>query len=155
MYHRVLLPIACAILTLPVWAQGSDLCPMTDAGGNCVRILACLGEEGRWFHGRAHGRGEGILSGVVNDGVTCSGVWVTQNAEGQGQANVTCSDGLHVAVRYDHQDVHTGTAIGQGTANTGEHVLVWSGKHVLTFFRDGALQDEANLQCGRNLIPLR
>jgi hypothetical protein len=155
MYRHALLATAFATLTLPAVAQEADLCPMTDKGGNCVRILACLGEEGRWFHGRAYGRGEGILTGAVNDGVACSGRWVTQNAGGQGQADVTCADGLQVTVLYDYQDVHTGTAVGQGIANTGDLVKAWSGNHVLTFFQDGTAGAEANLRCGENVIPLR
>jgi hypothetical protein len=148
MYRRALLPVAFMMMATPTLAQEAELCPLTDAGGNCVRILACLGDQGRWFHGRAYGRGEGVLFGMVNDGVTCSGTWLTQNARGQGQANVTCSDGMQVTVLYDHQDVHTGTAIGQGIANTKDLVKAWSGNHVLAFFQDGSVKATITLPCG-------
>ena len=155
MFRRVFLPVVLTLLAQPAFAQEADLCPMTDAGGNCVRILACLGEDGRWFHGRAYGRGDGTLSGAANDGVACAGTWVSQNAEGQGQADVTCADGLQVTVLYDYQDVHTGTAVGQGIANTGDLVMVWSGDHVLTFFQNGTVEAEAMMRCGDHMIPLR
>jgi hypothetical protein len=154
-FRPMLFPVALTLLSLPAVAQEADLCPMTDKGGNCVRILACLGEEGRWFHGRAYGRSKGTLSGAANDGVPCAGTWVSQNANGQAQADVTCADGMQVTVLYDYQDVHTGTAVGQGIANTGDLVMAWSGDHVLTFFQNGTVETAATMRCGENMIPLR
>ncbi|WP_305249204.1 hypothetical protein [Pseudotabrizicola sp.] len=97
MFLRLLPPLLVA--ATPVFAE-VDLCPMTDDGANCVRILACIGEQGRWFHGRAFGRGEGTLAGVVNDGATCAGDWTSRNAFGTGQANVVCDDGMSATVIY-------------------------------------------------------
>jgi hypothetical protein len=94
----VVLSSVIAVSVLPARAQ--TLCPMTGDQENCVRILACLGEEGRWFHGRAFGRGEGTLAGVTDDGVACTGQWTSRNIVGLGQADVSCDDGATIRVIY-------------------------------------------------------
>ena len=154
MFRRLLLPLACALAPVaPVWAEAS-LCPMTDDQANCVRILACIGEQGRWFHGRALGRGQGTLAGVVNDGVHCAGTWTSRNAFGTGQANVVCDDGMEATVIYFYQDQYTGTAEGKGISNREEVVTAWSGENVLEYFRDGNPTAQAMLKCGSFDIPL-
>ena len=151
MFLRLLPPLLVA--ASPVFAE-PDLCPMTDDGSNCVRILARIGEQGRWFHGRAFGRGTGTLAGVMNDGVTCAGDWVSRNAFGTGQASVVCDDGLSVTVIYFYQDEYTGTAIGQGISNREDAVQSWSGEHVLDYFRGGVPSAEAVMKCGSFDIPM-
>lgn len=141
------LPVAPAV------AEGT-LCPIADDQENCVRILACLGDEGRWFHGRAFGRGEGTLAGTTDDGVACTGTWTSRNVVGLGQADVTCDDGASIRVIYYYQDEWTGTATGRGLSSTGEAVQSWSGEHVLDYFRDGSPTGEARLRCGEYDIPL-
>jgi hypothetical protein len=154
MFFRLLLPLAGVLsLTGPVLAQDA-LCPLTDDQANCVRILACIGEQGRWFHGRAFGRGEGTLAGVVNDGVSCTGKWTSRNAFGTGQANVVCDDGMEVTVIYFYQEEYTGTAQGKGISNREEVVSAWSGENVLDYFRDGNPTAQAVLKCGSFDIPL-
>lgn len=135
-------------------AAGAELCPLTDDSDSCSRILACFGTEGRWFQGRAFGRGQGHLSGVIDDGVTCAGTWVSRNAFGLGQADVTCSDGVSVTVYYFYQDAYTGTALGKGMASNGEVVQSWSGNHVLSYFADGRPLSTARMRCGEQDIPL-
>jgi hypothetical protein len=154
MYRRALLPVAFGILAMPVWAQNTDLCPMTDDNENCVRVVACIGDAGRWFHGRAYGRGTGTVAGVMSDGVACSGTWVSRNAVGMGEAEVTCDDAVTVRVLYYYQDSTTGTAKGRGETSTGDLVEIWSGTHVLDYFRDGDPSAEGLLQCGDYGIPM-
>lgn len=104
---RQSLPLTLALFATSATAQdatGATLCPLTDDNSNCTRVLACIGDQGRWFHGRSFGRGAGWLSGVTDDGATCTGTWVQQNAFGLGQADVTCSDGMTVTVYYYYQD---------------------------------------------------
>ncbi len=132
----------------------STLCPLTDDSSSCTRILACIGDDGRWFHGRSFGRGSGWLIGTTDDGVTCTGNWVSQNALGLGQADVACSDGMTVTVYYYYQDPYTGTATGRGLSNRHEIVQGWSGTHVLSYFADGRPTTKARLRCGSHDIPL-
>ncbi|MDR7125813.1 hypothetical protein [Pseudotabrizicola sp. 4114] len=156
MFLRLLPPLLVAatpVFVTPAFAE-ADLCPMTDDGSNCVRILACIGEQGRWFHGRALGRGEGTLAGVMNDGVQCVGDWTSRNAFGTGQASVSCDDGMSATVIYFYQDEYTGTALGKGISNREEVVQSWSGLHVLDYFRDGNPSAEAVMKCGSHDIPV-
>ncbi len=139
----------------PALAQDESLCPMTDDQNNCVRILACIGTDGDWFHGRAFGRGAGHLVGKISDGRRCTGSWVSHNALGLGQADVRCDGGMSVTVLYTYQDEYTGTAIGRGISSEGEMIKAWSGLHVLDYLRN---PDDAtaqiNLPCGAVQIPI-
>ena len=152
MFLRALLPIV--FLCTSAMAEEAALCPMTDDQANCVRVLACIGDQGRWFHGRAFGRGEGMLAGVVNDGVLCQGTWTSRNAMGLGQADVVCDDGAAIRVIYFYQDEYSGTAIGRGESDRGDLVQSWSGEHVLDYFRNGDPGAEAVLKCGALEIPI-
>ena len=146
----------CACLGF-LWSgpvAGQELCDMTEDQANCTRVLACIGTDGRWFHGRAFGRGAGTLTGRMDDGVQCSGVWIARNVVGVGQADVTCSDGMTVRVIYYYQDEETGTARGLGRSNRGAVVKAWSGNHVLDYFRNNAPDSRARLICGTTEIPL-
>lgn len=152
---RLFLPVLAFLgLPLPVVAQDAGLCPLTDDSDSCSRILACIGDDGRWFHGRGFGRGEGTLTGVIDDGTTCTGTWMSQNMFGLGQADVACSDGMTVRVFFYYQDPYTGTATGRGISNRNEPVQSWSGTHVLDYFRDNSPTAEARLRCGEHDIPL-
>jgi hypothetical protein len=153
MLCRALLPLLLAF-AIPVQAQDTALCPLTDDAQNCVRVLACIGDQGRWFHGRSIGRGEGTLAGVVNDGATCSGRWMSQNALGVGEAVVSCDDGMSVTVFYYYQDAYTGTALGRGLTNRKEVVQSWSGEHLIEYFKNGSPTNEAVLKCGIHDIPM-
>jgi hypothetical protein len=153
MLSRALLPLLL-VFALPLHAEDTALCPLTDDAQNCVRVLACIGDQGRWFHGRSFGRGEGTLAGVTSDGVSCSGAWVSRNSLGLGQADVVCDDGMSVSAIYYYQDEYTGTALGRGLSNQDEVVQSWSGDHVLDYFRDGSPTREAALKCGSYDIPI-
>jgi hypothetical protein len=152
MFLRALLPVV--FLCAPAAAEQASLCPMTDDQANCVRVLACIGDRGRWFHGRAFGRGEGTLTGVVSDGVKCQGTWTSRYALGAGRADVRCDDSSAFNVIIHDQDEDTGTAIGRGHSVTGDLVQSWSGEHVLEYFRDGGPTADAVLKCGAVEIPI-
>ncbi len=129
---RHLLP-AFALLALPAHADDTSLCPLTADQDNCVRILACIGDHGRWFHGRAFGRGSGDLIGEMSDGVTCTGDWTSRNPMGLGQADVACDDGTTGTVLYTYQDHWTGTTTGLGSLSNGSRIEAWSGLNVLDY----------------------
>ncbi len=130
-------------------------CELTGNQSSCSRVVACIGVEGVWFNGRAFGRGEGGLDGMLSTGAQCKGRWVQQNLVGLGQADVTCDDGMTTTVLYTYQDAYTGTTIGHGRTNRGELVEVWSGQNVLAYFQN---EDPENpvitLHCGLTSIPL-
>jgi hypothetical protein len=88
-------PMLFALLVFPqnLSAQSATHCPMTADDANCVRVVACIGDEGVWFNGRAFGRGEGTFSGTTSMGLMCEGTWMSRNAFGLGQADVMCEDG--------------------------------------------------------------
>ena len=100
-------------------AQSATHCPMTADDANCVRVVACIGDEGVWFNGRAFGRGEGTFSGTTSTGLMCEGTWMSRNAFGLGQADVMCEYGRKGRVFYTYQDEYTGTAVGQGAMHSG------------------------------------
>jgi hypothetical protein len=154
MFARLLLPAALLVLPVMGAAQPSAECPLTDDQTSCSRVLACFGEAGRWFEGRAVGRGLGSVAGTTNDGVTCTGVWTSENGEGQGEARASCDDGLSVTVITTYQDYYTGTAIGQGVASTGVPVTSWSGLHVLEFLSRESATGRPALPCGPADIPI-
>ncbi len=130
-------------------------CETTDDQASCSRIVACIGVDGKWFNGRAFGRGAGGLDGQLSTGATCKGRWVERNALGLGQADVECDDGMTATVLYTYQDAYTGTAIGHGRSNQGDLVEVWSGQNVLAYLQN---EDPDNpvitLHCGLSSIPL-
>ena len=66
---------------------------MTADDANCVRVVACIGDEGVWFNGRDFGRGEGTFSGTTSTGLMCEETSMSSNTFGLGQANVKCEDG--------------------------------------------------------------
>jgi hypothetical protein len=151
MLLRLVPPVAALLLPLAAWAGPCDL---TDDQSSCSRVLACFGDQGRWFEGRAFGRGMGTLSGTVNDGVGCAGIWTSENADGVGEAQVRCEDGLKVTVLFTYQDSYTGTTTGEGVASTGVAVKTWSGLHVPEFLRSQSKTGEAALPCGAVEIPI-
>ena len=101
-------------------AQSATHCPRTADDSNCVRVVACIGDEGVWFNGRAFGRGEGTFSGTKSTGLMCEGTWMSRNAFGLGQADVMCEDGRKGRVFYTYQDEYTGTAVGQARCILGK-----------------------------------
>ncbi|PTN02125.1 hypothetical protein C8N32_10876 [Rhodovulum imhoffii] len=60
-----------ALCSAPAVAEEpSRTCPLTDDSSNCARILACIGEQGRRFNGRAFGRGTGPWRGKRMTGLS-------------------------------------------------------------------------------------
>ena len=127
-------------------------CEMTDDKDNCVRVLACIGDEGRWFAGRASGRGKGELEGADSNGLRCRGEWTSRNWFGAGQARVECSDGSAGTVIYTYQDEYTGTATGSGRMSTGQTIQSWSGNHVPEFLTRET--GRPALPCGSAPVPI-
>ena len=64
---------ALLLFPLSLSAQSATRCPMTADDANCVRVVACIGDKGVWFNGRAFGRGEGTFSGTTSTGLMCEG----------------------------------------------------------------------------------
>lgn len=139
--------LAVSVIPNTLIAQSNTYCPMTSDRQNCVRVLACIGDEGVWFNGRAFGRGEGTFSGTTSDGQQCAGTWVSRNFFGLGQADVTCENGQTGRVLYTYQDEHTGTAVGQGSMHSGEKIKIWSGTNVLEYLRGDTGERIAYLPC--------
>lgn len=135
-------------------AQPATSCDLRADSSSCTRVLACIGDDGRWFNGRSFGRGQGTVAGTFDDGVACTGTWVSRNAIGLGQADVTCEDGMSVTVLYTYQDEFSGTALGSGVASNGERIRVWSGNNVLAYLRAETGTRIATLPCGGDGIPL-
>src|SRR6056300_517622 len=109
-------------------AQSATHCPMTADDANCVRVVACIGDEGVWFNGRAFGRGEGTFSGTTSMGLMCE-------------------DGRKGRVFYTYQDEYTGTAVGQGAMHSGAKIKIWSGTNVLEYLRGDTGERIAYLPC--------
>ncbi|MCL3881457.1 hypothetical protein [Marivita sp. GX14005] len=120
---------------------------------NCVRALACLGTEGVYFDGQAHGWDTGIVIGHLDDGTSCTGQWVAGGPTTPGRAVLTCENGVRANVIYHTQDNETGTVIGSGFDNLDREITVWSGENVLQFLTD---ENDATpaLPCGPAPIPI-
>lgn len=155
MFRPALPAFALLALTFPATAQEDLPCKTTPDNSSCAWVFACIGPSGRWFEGRSIGRGQGRLDGKTSDGVACSGSWT--NGDGLGalpMAMFSCQDGTQGSVVYFHQDQYSGTAIGRGTTTRGQTVEVWTGEHVIDFFKRGSPRDQALLLCGEEAIPI-
>ena len=152
MFHR-LLP-ALVFIAAPAIAENRLPCEVTPDNTSCSRIFACLGDQGRWFQGRAFGRGTGVFEGTADDGIACHGTWTNSNALGLGQADMICDDAMTGAVYYTLQDDYTGTGIGRGTTSTGDTIQSWTGEHVIEFFKRASPSAQAVLKCGDTSIPI-
>ena len=137
-----------ALLVFPqnLSAQSATQCPMTADDANCVRVVPCIGNKGVWFHGRAFRRGEEI-SRTTSTGLICERTWMSRNAFGLGQADVTCEDGRKGRVFYTYQDEYTGTAVGQRPMHSGEKIKIRSGTNVLEYLRGDTGERIAYLPC--------
>lgn len=137
---------------VPAFAETSLPCEVTPDNTSCSRIFACIGADGRWFQGRAIGRGTGKFDGKTDDGVACHGTWTNNNGDGAGQADMVCNDGMTAVVYYTLQDSYTGTGIGEGTSNTRQTIQSWTGEHVIEFFQRKSPGATALMQCGAHDI---
>ena len=154
MFLRLLPVFAMISAAFPAFSEENLPCEVTPDETSCSLNFACLGDEGRWYKGRAIGRGTGVLDGVTSDGAACIGTWTNSNAVNVGQADFTCNDGTAGTVIYLLQDGETGTAIGKGMTTKDAPIQAWSGEHVIEFLKKSSLTDEAQLQCGDHSIPI-
>jgi hypothetical protein len=120
---------------------------------NCVRALACLGSEGVYFDGQAHGWDTGVVIGFLNDGTACEGNWVAGGLNTPGRASLICENDVEANVLYHTLDNETGTVIGSGLDSLGRDITVWSGEKVLQFLM-GPDDDTVVLPCGPDPIPI-
>lgn len=119
---------------------------------NCVRVLACIGDEGLWLDGQARGWGKGTILAVISDGTPCAGTWRADGPLGFGLAEATCEDGVTMQAVYTTRDDETGTAIGTGRDSLGRQIRAWSGLYVLDFLRGEG--ETPKLPCGPTDIPI-
>lgn len=119
---------------------------------NCVRALACVGDQGLYFDGQATGWDEGLIQGQLSDGTQCGGNWDSRGPMNTGRAILQCDDGTDITVLYYTQDSETGTVTGAGEDTKGRKIRAWSGNRVLDFLRDGT--NEPALPCAAGPIPL-
>lgn len=129
-------------------------CANTRDEDNCAQILACVGDDGLWFRGRALGWNEGILAGRLSDGTACEGEWGRDGWFGRSVgASLSCADGRTGTFRYTAQDPLTGTGIAEGRMSDGREVTAWTGKNVLDYLTPEG-ERHALLPCGPTAIPI-
>lgn len=125
-------------------------CLSTGGDDSCVRNVGCIGDDGRWFSGRALGWNAGEAFGRTSEGVLCRGRWAIQS-DGRARASLTCEDGVTAETMSVYQDTETGTTIGEGVTSEGDRLRFWSGKHVLDFL---TVDGRPVLPCGDDGIDL-
>lgn len=141
------------VLLIAGGASAQDCQNIPYSQRNCVRALACIGDQGLWFDGEARGWDQGRIDGEMNDGTACSGEWTSGGFMGTGNARLTCEDGTEIGIVYYTQDSVTGTVSGRGVDNRGRGIRGWSGLNVLEFLRDGP-DSTPSLPCSDAPIPL-
>lgn len=124
-----------------------------EKGQPCVRVLACIGNEGVYFDGQARGEGVGIILGRTNRGQQCSGHWGAHKQLGAGRARLKCGDGSQFHLNFAARDGATGTTISAGKDSHGRMIRAWSGANVLHFLDQG--DDMPSLKCGKLMVPLK
>jgi len=155
------LPFVCGAETLHVPGLEAEdpmldvpVCENTRDVNNCVRFLACVGQDGLWLDGQARGWEIGTMAAQRSDGVFCEGNWAARVGPlGSGTARFLCSDGSAGQVIYFSQDPLTGTTIARGMDNLGRIIRAWSGENVLQFLGDGDVE-AAKLPCTTAKIPI-
>jgi len=151
MFRTILPVIIC--LAGPLQAETASCENIPGSQDNCVRVLACIGDQGLHFDGQARGWDTGPVTGTISNGVNCKGNWTADDPGGAGFGQMTCEDGLKIEVLYYTQDNETGTAIGRGTDSIGQPVEIWSGQNVLEYLTpDGSVS--ARLPCMSGPIPM-
>lgn len=149
---RATLPVI--FLASGLSAQDIDVCRNVPySQNNCVRVLACIGDFGLTFDGRARGWDQGTVSGAISDGTKCQGTWDSDGPLGAGISKMTCEDGTTLGILYYSQDSITGTVTGKGADNKGRTIQVWSGQNVLQFLTPDGAYGPA-LPCVQGDIPI-
>ncbi len=128
-------------------------CDNTRDADNCSRILACVGEDGLWFDGRADGWNSGTVEGRLSDGTACAGTWHYGLLGFTAKVEFRCEDGRSGRARYTAQDPETGTGIGGGVMDDGTQVRAWTGRNVLDFLTPEG-ERRASLPCEGGAIPI-
>ena len=120
---------------------------------NCAQILACIGDNGLWFHDRAIDWNKSTLSGQIIDGATCESEWGQQGWFSRSVgATLSCSNDQIGTFRYT-ADSLIGTGITEGQMNDGASVNAWTGKNVLAYLTPEG-ERHALLPCGLTIIPV-
>jgi hypothetical protein len=149
---RLILPAVIAASSAA--AQESSICRNVPfSTKNCVRVLACVGDQGVTFDGQARGWDAGSVTGLMSDGAACHGTWNSNGPLGTGLSQLSCDDGTDIDVIYYNQDNITGTVIGQGQTSDGRAIRVWSGENVLQFLTPQGAFGPA-LPCVQGDIPI-
>ncbi len=107
-------------------------------GEACEQILACIGDDGRWFRGEAIGRGPvNDVLGTLDNGIICSGQRMRFNKILSGSVKLTCEDGTQTTVEYEIPFLETDFDYGTGRAQTknGRAVQLWVGQDLVTSLR--------------------
>ena len=125
---------------------------MPDTGQNCVRVLACIGDQGLFFYGQARGEDVGIVLGRMSSGLQCSGRWGARKFSRRGYAKLKCEDGSRFNLNFFDRDPRTGTTITDGKDSEGRMIRAWSGANVLHFL--GGTTQMPSLKCGDFMVPL-
>ena len=162
---RAVLPVAFCVLGASLASQTLNLPSVTSNGkapsyscdnipsdqSSCVRVLACVGDEGVYFDGAARGWDTGTVTGFMSDGTDCTGTWTSGGMGGTGLSSLTCDGDLTADVIYYSQDNDTGTVIGRGRDSLGRSLKVWSGLNVLAYLSESG---EPALPCTTGSIPI-
>ena len=147
-------PRAAAPETTPETTRAPEApCENTRDEGNCSRILACIGEDGLWFDGRADGWNRGTVTGRLSDGTACEGTWRYDILGLTASVRFGCEDGRRGRARFTAQDPETGTGIGRGTTADGAAVRIWGGRRVLDYLTPEG-ERRAFLPCESGAIPV-
>ena len=128
-------------------------CDNTMRSDNCSRVLACVGEDGLWFDGRADGWNRGTVTGRLSDGTACAGTWRYDALGWAASVRFACEDGRNGRARYAAQDPETGTGIGRGRMDDGATLHAWTGRNVLDYLTPEG-ERRALLPCEGGAIPI-
>ncbi|WP_406646321.1 hypothetical protein QEZ52_19490 [Aliisedimentitalea scapharcae] len=148
---------AIALMASPALsAPKVDLdCDQTFDGAElCSPLVACLGQTGIYFTGRAMGWNSGVFAGDTNAGFTCFGQWRLNGFLGLGEATIECDNALTGIVYFTSHDPETGTASGLGRLSNGETIHMWSGHNIRQFLRNESEEVNPRLLCNDVEVPI-
>ncbi len=151
MINRLLPVVAILWMQAAPAQQMEPACEQTGGPDSCSRVLACVGDDGLWFDGRAIGWNSGTVAGELSDGTVCTGEWAYTSSN-VAETFVRCDDGMEAFVVTTAQDPTTATSIGEGLTSDGRRVTVWTGANVLQFLRGDS--GEPELPCTPSPIPI-
>ena len=126
-----------------------------DSRDSCSPLLACFGNSGEYFAGRALGRDDG-------DPGRRNQFWCrSARAHGslailseRAEANFECDNGHSGKVIFHYRDDVSGTVEGFGFTNHGVSVRAWSGHYIQDFLDEKSGPVDTSLMCGEVEIPL-